>query len=40
MDDCYGCNNGYVILLHTCGTTARQRYNEYLGAQEGEETND
>jgi len=39
-DTCYGCDKRYVVMLHTCGTTARQRYEEYQTAQEREETNE
>jgi hypothetical protein len=29
MNDCYGCLKGYVIVLHTCGTTSAERFEQY-----------
>jgi hypothetical protein len=29
MNDCYGCHKGYVIVLHTCGTTSSERFEQY-----------
>jgi hypothetical protein len=36
MSECYGCERGFIAFLHTCGTTIRERFTEYLYEQEGE----
>jgi hypothetical protein len=34
MRECYGCDRGFIAILHTCGTTARERVIDYLNKQE------
>jgi hypothetical protein len=36
MRQCYGCDRGFIAILHTCGTTARERVIDYLNKQERE----
>ena len=36
MSECYGCNRGFIAILHTCGTSARERFIDYLHTQERE----
>jgi hypothetical protein len=36
MKECYGCDRGFIAILHTCGTSARERFINYLNKQEGE----
>ena len=32
--ECYGCDRGFIAILHTCGTSARERFIDYLHKQE------
>lgn len=34
MKECEGCDRGFIALLHTCGTSARERFIDYLNKQE------
>ena len=34
MKECYGCDKGFIAILHTCGTSARERFIDYLNKQE------
>ena len=34
MSECEGCDKGFVVLLHTCGTSARERFIDYLNKRE------
>jgi hypothetical protein len=36
MRECEGCDKGFIAILHTCGTSARERFIDYLHTQERE----
>jgi hypothetical protein len=36
MPYCEGCDRGFIAILHTCGSSARERFIDYLRKQERE----